>query len=82
MCRHPSIDGFNGYVLNSRSIFLSGESTGLTCNSTTRFDLIPMIDYIICDHHGIWKPTVPKCYGIFFVLYRSICFAFVMIFFF
>jgi len=64
MCRHPIIDGFNGQVLNSRSIFLSGESTGLTCNSSTRFDLIPMIDYIICDNHGIWKPTLPKCYGI------------------
>jgi hypothetical protein len=64
MCRHPIIDGFNGQVLNSRSIFLSGESTGLICNSSTRFDLIPMIDYIICDNHGIWKPTLPKCYGI------------------
>jgi hypothetical protein len=66
MCRHPTMDGFNGYVSNSRSIFLSGEGTGLTCNSSTRFDLIPMTDYIICDNHGIWKPTIPKCYGTFF----------------
>ncbi len=65
-CRHPTIDGFNGYVSNSRSTYPSGEGTGLTCNSTTRFDLIPMIDYIVCDNHGTWKPTLPKCYGIFY----------------
>jgi hypothetical protein len=63
MCRNPSVDGFNGNVLNSRSIYLSSEGTGLTCNSSTRFDLIPMIDYVICDNHGIWKPALPKCYG-------------------
>lgn len=64
MCQHPTLEGFNGNVLNSRSIFPAGEGTGLACNgSNTHFDLMPMIDYIICDNHGIWKPVVPKCYG-------------------
>ncbi|CAF4216479.1 unnamed protein product [Rotaria socialis] len=64
-CQHPTLDGFNGYVLNSRSIFPSGEGTGLTCNNThsTHYDLIPMIDYIVCDNQGIWKPMLPKCYA-------------------
>ena len=66
MCRHPILEGFNGYVLSSRSIFSSGESTNLTCNGSTRFDLIPMIDYITCDNHGNWKPVLPRCYGRFF----------------
>ncbi|UJR30906.1 hypothetical protein I4U23_018416 [Adineta vaga] len=63
MCRHPTMEGFNGHVSNSRSIFLSGEGTGLSCNSSTRYDLIPMINYVICDNHGIWKPILPKCYA-------------------
>ena len=64
MCRHPAVEGFNGYVLNSRSVYQSGEGTGLTCNSTARYDLIPMVDYILCDNRGVWKPSLPKCYGI------------------
>lgn len=68
-CRHPAMEGFNGYVANSRSIFLSGEGTGLSCNSTTRFDLIPLVDYVLCDNQGIWKPPLPKCYGIFSSLF-------------
>jgi len=74
MCRHPTIDGFNGYVLNSRPIFHSNEGTGLTCNSSTRFDLIPMIDYIVCDNNGTWKPSLPKCYGSFFFLVLHLMF--------
>lgn len=62
-CHHPQLDGFNGYVLNSRLTFQTGESTGLACNSTARYDLIPSIDYIVCDNQGLWKPTVPKCYA-------------------
>ncbi|CAF4423589.1 unnamed protein product, partial [Adineta steineri] len=62
ICRHPTMDGFNGHVLNSRTVFVAGEGTGLMCNSSTRYDLIPMIDYVICDNHGIWKPPLPKCY--------------------
>ena len=62
-CIHPNVLGFNGYVLNGRSTFLSGEGTSLTCNSTTRFDLIPKVDYLLCDNHGQWKPTLPRCYG-------------------
>ena len=64
-CHHPQVYGFNGYVLNSRLNFQTGESTGLICNSTARYDLIPSIDYIVCDNQGSWKPSVPKCYGRF-----------------
>lgn len=70
-CQHPNVEGFNGYVLNSRTTYLSGEGTGLTCNSSTRFDLIPLVDYLVCDHLGQWKPTLPKCHGNSFVLVQS-----------
>lgn len=63
MCSHPNNLGFNGYVLNTRSVFLSGEGTSLTCNSSTRYDLIPKVDYLLCDNYGQWKPTMPRCYG-------------------
>lgn len=71
MCRHPLLDGFNGHVLNSRSIFPAGEGTGITCNNTNtiHYDLIPMIDYIACDNQGVWKPMLPRCYGRTFFVY-------------
>jgi hypothetical protein len=63
ICLHPNVIGFNGYVQSARSTFLSSEGVSLTCNSSTLYDLIPFVDYLVCDNYGQWKPTMPRCYG-------------------